>query len=119
VGISFAPIYEGPIYALRNVIYRTGVGNNDYSGMPFKFNSGYDQSGPMYLFHNTADAALPDNDGFDINSPDVEAISRATTSGRAPLRAVQCQSHAALDWITTISTHGPENWPGGRLPIGI
>jgi hypothetical protein len=69
VGISFAPIYEGPIYALRNVIYRTGVGNNDYSGMPFKFNSGYDQSGPMYLFHNTADAALPDNNGFVIHSP--------------------------------------------------
>jgi hypothetical protein len=69
VGISFAPIYEGPIYAVRNVIYRTGVGNNNYSGMPFKFNSGYDQSGPMYLFHNTADAALPDNDGFDIRSP--------------------------------------------------
>ncbi len=69
VGISFAPIYQGPIYALRNVIYRTGVGNNNYSGMPFKFNNGYDQSGPMYLFHNTADAALPDNDGFDIRSP--------------------------------------------------
>jgi hypothetical protein len=69
VGISFAPIYEGPIYALRNVIYRTGVGNNDYSGMPFKFNSGYDQSGSMYLFHNTADAALPDNNGFVIHSP--------------------------------------------------
>jgi hypothetical protein len=69
VGISFAPIYEGPIYAVRNVIYRTGVGNNNYSGMPFKFNSGYDQSGPMYLFHNTADAALHDNDGFEIRSP--------------------------------------------------
>jgi hypothetical protein len=69
VGISFAPIYEGPIYALRNVIYRTGVGNNNYSGMPFKFNSGYDQSGPMYLFHNTADAALPGNNGFVIHSP--------------------------------------------------
>jgi hypothetical protein len=70
VGISFAPIYQGPIYALRNVIYRTGVGNNDYSGMPFKFNvSDEGQSGPMYLFHNTADAALPDNDGFEIREP--------------------------------------------------
>ncbi len=69
VGISLAPVYQGPIYALRNVIYRTGVGNNNYSGMPFKFNSGYDQSGPMYLFHNTADAALPDNDGFEIREP--------------------------------------------------
>lgn len=70
VGISFAPIYEGPIYALRNVIYRTGVGNNDYGGLPFKFNvSDEGQSGPMYLFHNTADAALPNNNGFVIYEP--------------------------------------------------
>jgi hypothetical protein len=45
------------------------VGNNSYSGMPFKFNSGYPLSGPMYLFHNTSDAALPGNDGFEIRSP--------------------------------------------------
>ncbi len=69
VGISLAPVYDGPVYAMRNLIYRTGVGNNDYGGTAFKFNSGYDQSGPMYLFHNTADAALPGNDGLDIKSP--------------------------------------------------
>jgi len=69
VGISLAPVYDGPVYAIRNLIYRTGVGNNDYAGMPFKFNSGYGQSGPLYLFHNTADAALPGNDGFAIRSP--------------------------------------------------
>jgi hypothetical protein len=69
MGISLAPVYDGPVYALRNLIYRTGVGNNDYSGSPFKFNSGYDQSGPMYLFHNTSDAALPGNNGIYIKSP--------------------------------------------------
>ncbi len=69
VGISLAPVYDGPVYAIRNLIYRIGVGNNDFSGSPFKFNSGYGQSGPMYLFHNTADAALPGNDGLDIRSP--------------------------------------------------
>jgi len=69
MGISLAPVYEGPIYAIRNLIYRTGVGNNTYSGSPFKFNSGYDQSGPMYLFHNTADAALPGNNGIYIKAP--------------------------------------------------
>jgi hypothetical protein len=68
-GISLAPVYTGPVYAIRNLIYRTGVGNNDYPGLSFKFNSGYDQSGPMYLFHNTADAALPDSSGIDIESP--------------------------------------------------
>ena len=69
MGISLAPTYTGPTYAIRNLIYRTGVGNNDYTGSPFKFNSGYAQSGPMYLFHNTADAALPGNNGLYIKAP--------------------------------------------------
>ncbi len=68
-GISLAPVYDGPVYALRNLIYRTGAGNSDYPGLSFKFNSGYDQSGMMYLFHNTADAALPGSSGLDIKSP--------------------------------------------------
>lgn len=69
VGISLAPVYTGPVYAIRNLVYNTGAGNNDYPGSPFKFNSGYDQSGPMYLFHNTADAVLPGSSGLDIKSP--------------------------------------------------
>jgi len=69
MGISLAPVYDGPVYAIRNLIYRTGAGNNSYTGSPFKFNSGYDRSGPMYLFHNTADAVLPDNHGLDIREP--------------------------------------------------
>jgi hypothetical protein len=71
IGISLAPVYDGPVYAIRNLIYRTGAGNNDYTGSAFKFNSGYDPSGPMYLFHNTGDAALTDplSSGLDIKSP--------------------------------------------------
>ncbi len=69
MGISLAPTYTGPTYAIRNLIYRTGVGNNDYTGSPFKFNSGYAKSGPMYLFHNTADAVLPGNNGLYIKAP--------------------------------------------------
>ena len=69
MGISLAPVYDGPVYALRNLIYRTGVGNNSYTGSPFKFNSGYDRSGPMYLFHNTSDAVLPGNNGLYIKAP--------------------------------------------------
>ncbi|MFN8598731.1 MAG: right-handed parallel beta-helix repeat-containing protein [Anaerolineae bacterium] len=69
MGISLAPVYVGPVYAIRNVVYRTGVGNNTYPGSAFKFNSGYDQSGPMYLFHNTSDAALLGNSGLDIKAP--------------------------------------------------
>ena len=70
MAISLAPARTGPTYAIRNLIYRTGVGNNDYTGGPFKFNSsGYGESGPMYLFHNTADAALPGNNGIYIKAP--------------------------------------------------
>ncbi|MCP4676443.1 MAG: hypothetical protein GY854_13205, partial [Deltaproteobacteria bacterium] len=35
VGISMAPVYAGPVYAIRNLIHRTGTGNNDYTGSPF------------------------------------------------------------------------------------
>ncbi|MEW6364206.1 MAG: BACON domain-containing carbohydrate-binding protein [Acidobacteriota bacterium] len=69
MGISVAPVYTGPVYCVRNLIYLTGVGNNSYTGSPFKFNSGYSQSGPIYLFHNTGDAALAGNHGLDIKSP--------------------------------------------------
>lgn len=69
MGISLAPVYDGPVYAIRNLLYRTGVGNNELTGSPFKFNSGYGQSGPMILLHNTADAALPGNHGLDIREP--------------------------------------------------
>jgi hypothetical protein len=69
IGISLAPVYTGPVYALRNLIYRTGAGNSGYPGSPFKFNSGYGTSGPMYLFHNTADAVLPFTNGLEIKTP--------------------------------------------------
>jgi hypothetical protein len=69
MGISLAPVYDGPVYAIRNLIYRTGVGNNDYTGSPFKFNSGDGQSGPMYLFHNTCDAVLAGNNGLYVKAP--------------------------------------------------
>jgi parallel beta-helix repeat protein len=69
MGISLAPVYNGPVYAIRNLIYRTGVGNNSYSGSPFKFNSGAGASGAMYLLHNTCDAVLAGNNGLYIKSP--------------------------------------------------
>lgn len=69
VGISFAPIVEGPVYAIRNLIYRFGVGNTDHIGDSFKFNSSSsDRSGSIYIIHNTAVAALPDSSGLDLNN---------------------------------------------------
>lgn len=69
MGISLAPVYTGPVYALRNLIYRTGAGNHAYSGAPFKFNSGYAASGMIYLFHNTSDAFYAGDNGFEVKSP--------------------------------------------------
>lgn len=70
VGISLAPVLEGPVYALRNTISRTGGGNSNYTGLPFKYNvSGQPTSGISYLFHNTSYAERPDNHGFWIKSP--------------------------------------------------
>jgi hypothetical protein len=64
VGISVSPVYTGPVYALRNVIYKTGAGNNEHIGTPFKFMSPTSSDGAVYLFHNTADAVLPNTSGL-------------------------------------------------------
>lgn len=69
VGISMAPSQVGPTYALRNLIYNTGAGINDFPGTAFKFNSGFGQSGPMYVLHNTVDAVRPDTSAVEIKSP--------------------------------------------------
>ncbi|HXV98951.1 MAG TPA: right-handed parallel beta-helix repeat-containing protein [Anaerolineae bacterium] len=69
VGISFAPTVGGPVYVLRNLIYRFGVGNNDYVGDSFKFNnSSSEKTGPIYLIHNTAVAVRPDSSGLELSS---------------------------------------------------
>ncbi len=68
-GISVAPVYTGPTYAIRNIIHKIGAGVHSYSGLSFKFNSGYDDSGAIYLFHNTCYAARDGSDGLTIHSP--------------------------------------------------
>lgn len=65
VGISLAPTRIGPVYAIRNVIYRLGrisgcpFGQDPpCGGTSFKFQNENPGSGSIYLFHNTVDAAL-------------------------------------------------------------
>jgi hypothetical protein len=67
MGISMAPVIGGPVYAIRNVIFRIGAGGRD--GSAFKFNSDEGRSGPMYLFHNTADAAEPGQNALYLMEP--------------------------------------------------
>lgn len=70
VGISLAPVLEGPVYCLRNLIWKTGAGNSSYTGLPFKFNvSGQPASGLMFLYHNTGNAFYSGQAGFEIKSP--------------------------------------------------
>jgi len=53
----------GQAVILRGGVYYQGEINRNTS------NSGYGASGPIFLFHNTGDAALADNDGFEVKSP--------------------------------------------------
>jgi PKD repeat protein len=71
MGISLAPVYTGPVYAVRNVIYAFGRGIDpaEGSGSGFKLNSGYDQSGVIYLYHNTVDAVNPSNSALTLYEP--------------------------------------------------
>jgi hypothetical protein len=69
VGISFAPMIGGPVYAIRNLIYHFGAGHNIHSGRSFKFNnSSSDKSGSIYIIHNTADAVTTDPSGIKLSS---------------------------------------------------
>ncbi|HPQ40124.1 MAG TPA: right-handed parallel beta-helix repeat-containing protein [bacterium] len=111
VGISLAPVYDGPVYAIRNLISGTGAGNNSYPGSPFKFNSGYGQSGPMYLYHNTADAVLPGSHGLDIKAPGTwvlitarNNIWRGTDYG---MRDYNTANPVDLDYNCISTTGGP------------
>lgn len=64
--ISLAPARVGPVYAIRNLIYNMGAGNNNWKGGTFKFGSNAPASGPMYIFHNTTDTVRADIDGFSL-----------------------------------------------------
>ncbi len=70
MGISLAPCYVGPVYAIRNLIYRIGATPlSEPDGSVFKFNSGYDPSGPMFLYHNTGIAATEDRNSLTLWEP--------------------------------------------------
>eukprot|EP01084_Bolivina_argentea_P130014 229559_1 len=69
--ISVAPLYFGPIFLFRNVIYYLGTGysNTGYKGYPFKTNSGEQNSGKIYIYHNTVDnTQLTSQDGMQIKN---------------------------------------------------
>ena len=108
VGISLAPVYHGPVYAVRNLIHHTGAGNSDYTGTCFKLNSGYSTSGPMLLYHNTCDAALPGNDAFAIKSPgtwtDLVARNNIWSATRYALSNANTSQPVDLDWDALFTT---------------
>ncbi len=120
MGISLAPTYTGPTYAIRNLIYRTGVGNNTYTGSPFKFNSGYGPSGPIILFHNTADAALPGNNGLYVKAPgswdQIEARNNVWAGTDYAIHNYNAGQPIDLDYdaLWTDPAHDLVRWDGTR-----
>jgi parallel beta-helix repeat protein len=70
-GVSLAPVVDGPVYCLRNRIFRIGAGTSQagYSGLSFKLNSDTEASGSIYLLHNTVDAQRASTSAFSIQSP--------------------------------------------------
>jgi hypothetical protein len=56
-GIAVAPARIGPVYAIRNLMYGLGAPGSG-GATAFKFQNEFPGSGPMYLFHNTADPVL-------------------------------------------------------------
>ena len=70
-GISMAPAKTGPIYAIRNRIYRTGrIDKSDWPASSIKLGTN-DHSGPIYLFHNTSDTgpSRPNRYGMYLSVP--------------------------------------------------
>lgn len=69
-GVSLAPLYDGPVYAVRNLMYGIGSGNHEHeSGTPFKFQNKNEHTyGAIYLLHNTCDGGrvLETSDGLMI-----------------------------------------------------
>ena len=124
MGISLAPVYTGPVYAIRNLIYRTGVGNNDYPGSRLQVQQRLRRHpARCILFHNTVDAVLPGNNGLRHQiAGRVDADHRPQQHlGRH--RATPCTTPTPASrstWTTTTSTPPrPANWPGGTAcPIG-
>ncbi len=110
VGISLAPVYRGPVFALRNLIFDTGAGTSQagYGGMCFKFNSGFGESGAIFLFHNTCVANRPNTDALTIKSPgswqkittrnNIWWATRYALSNANPLEPLD------LDWDNLYST---------------
>ena len=81
-GVSLAPVEGGPVFCLRNQIYRIGAGISQagYIGLSFKLNVDDGDSGAIYLLHNTVDAQRPGNDGFEfLSRARGRSFSRATT----------------------------------------
>jgi len=75
VGISVAPARIGPVYAIRNLIYRTGATlkgpfgqKGPGGGTAFKFQNENPGTGPVYLFHNTTEAGTGSH-GVYISEP--------------------------------------------------
>jgi hypothetical protein len=123
MGVSVAPVYAGPTYVLRNLVTRTGH-NGREGGSGVKFNSGYDTSGPIFLFHNTVDAVTSGQDGLYIAAPGSWTLlvsrNNVLVGTRFALTNENPEQPVDLDYdaLHTSGTEGLAWWEGvgGELP---
>jgi len=123
VGVSTSPSKIGPTFVIRNLIYRTGFGNNNYPGSSFKFNNGFsDFSGPIYLFHNTVDSVLDNSNGIDLKSPGnwtgIVSRNNIYSGSDYAVRNVNTANPVNFDYdnLTTRSTQRFARWGGVEYP---
>ena len=115
-GISLAPVYGGPVYAIRNLIYATGAGDNSWSGNCFKLNSDSGTSGAIRLYHDTCVATAADTPALALFTPGSwSRWSGATTSGSAPATRSTTTTPASRSISTTTRStrRHPTSSPGG------
>jgi parallel beta-helix repeat protein len=69
-GITVGNEQGGPLYFLRNQIYRTGAGRSiaQFAGDSFKFVAAGNTLGPIYLLHNTTDVQHPDTSALTLGT---------------------------------------------------
>jgi hypothetical protein len=107
-GVSLAPVTVGPVYAIRNVIHRTGTGNSSYTGLSFKLNVDGDPSGPIFLFHNTVDAVTAGSSALDLRSPGAWALvtsrNNVWSGARYAIENANPTQPLDLDWDDLFTT---------------
>lgn len=104
MAFAVAPAAPGPVYILRNVVFRFGNTRTSltdgYTASAIKINSGYPTPiGPLYLYHNTFLTDVPDTNAIALLNPGYSTFIRARNNIFAGTRyALYKVNPVILDW---------------------